>query len=594
MAAGTGLAPAIHQSHPITASTPIPIPPSTPTILTALQAHGPLSPCKGRHGKSAHLFDPSVPLAEALIERAAQISHDHLMNNEKWYWMNDIAPTAQLLRLVHASNFSKTKREIATKPIPDEATGQCLGVTWTPDKQPYCGTHHNAERIINLINHILDDSPDGKHYRYTSIQINGLTGAAIHTDRHNLGIDKAIALGPRAAGWLLEISNSDPSILLDTHFITTNGHIPHLTVPHVGLRYSIILYTHHAANLPNSANALQIAQSYGIRLPNPDFYATNPITTNRQSSDDALFSAAQRYTAFCDNIITGATSTTLPSHHAPPNANPHRKLTAVAHSTIMRLLLLAATFVSTIAQHTYYTDTQPLQRYHDYHPTLTHAHQNHTITHYHPPLRKYCPPSDNTSGHECSPTPSPTQWITLDPDGFLHSIEKYDMGLSTDTSLIQLKPPTIHALQTTPRLLSPLTTRHTLSIYIDGSGAHHGHRATWALAVLSTDHTNEWTFNGYAAGDVTSDPNNPHFYGADADTSGAPELTAQLFAALYILSSHNTTQAHTDIQIKYDSTYAASIASLEATPHRHPRLASIVTSLYTTINQTRNVQWIHV
>lgn len=219
--------------------------------------------CKLRHGSYAAACGASVASTERLTMAAAQIAATNTHPSVSHYWEHSNAPPARLYRLLKLTPIPNTKREISAHPPSQETKGLAFGITWSPKRQPYCSTGiYQLKEIVNQINIHLDDTADP--FCYTSIQLNAHLSAKLHTDRNNHGPSKTIALAPFSGGWLWEHRDPcgclyEPSIWQDV-----NGTNPHQTLPHHGPRFSIVLYTHHAATHPDAGPALSRGRALGF------------------------------------------------------------------------------------------------------------------------------------------------------------------------------------------------------------------------------------------------------------------------------------------------------------------------------------------
>ena len=114
-------------------------------------------------------------------------------------------------------------------------------------------------------------------------------------------------------------------------------------------------------------------------------------------------------------------------------------------------------------------------------------------------------------------------------------------------------------------------TRHkVVSLYIDGGGKHadEGMAPSWAVVVLLS-FNGKCHFAGYLANLVHTCPNDPQFLGADSATSGSAELSAQLFAALWVIANPLGLPCNVDINVYYDSVVAAGLSMAWYSPRRH-------------------------
>ena len=124
-------------------------------------------------------------------------------------------------------------------------------------------------------------------------------------------------------------------------------------------------------------------------------------------------------------------------------------------------------------------------------------------------------------------------------------------------------------LYTKPWDVSSIIAYH---IYVDGSGDDDGAEPTWGLAVFAVYADLTVTAAGYACDVICLDSSQYHFFGASAKHSAVSELTAQIFALLWIIQAPQEVRS-LPIFVFYDSIYAASLTSARLVS---PALAPIV------------------
>jgi ribonuclease HI len=130
--------------------------------------------------------------------------------------------------------------------------------------------------------------------------------------------------------------------------------------------------------------------------------------------------------------------------------------------------------------------------------------------------------------------------------------------------------------------------------YLDGGGAknHKGKQlpATWGVVLLGVKPSGKQVMIGWIAAPVAIRTTDPQYFGAESQTSGAAELSAELWLAILLINM----DFQLPVQVLYDSRYAAEIVQARSGPKIHRKLAAIATVMWQILTMRLAVEWIHV
>ena len=130
-----------------------------------------------------------------------------------------------------------------------------------------------------------------------------------------------------------------------------------------------------------------------------------------------------------------------------------------------------------------------------------------------------------------------------------------------------------------------------VTIYTDGSGKSGSKKSTrrtpagWGFLALGTHLTYE------ASGAVITDQTSTHWAGAEIGSNNTAELTAILEAAVWAYHAHPPV---TNVDIRYDSTYAAQLATGEWLPTSNTLLVDMVLAAVQQLQTKATVTFTHV
>ena len=144
------------------------------------------------------------------------------------------------------------------------ARGMCFGISQARGGKKYCtNADETVREMIRLVNRLIASVDPS--FRYTSLQINLNPRARIRIDDSNVGPSMALAVGDFEGGHLIEFAEQI-FVVPPRRWTITNGRNPHMVLPFVGSRASIIAFTHTSAAQDNGA-LIEQAKALGMHTP---------------------------------------------------------------------------------------------------------------------------------------------------------------------------------------------------------------------------------------------------------------------------------------------------------------------------------------
>ena len=179
---------------------------------------------------------------------------------------------------------------------------------------------------------------------------------------------------------------------------------------------------------------------------------------------------------------------------------------------------------------------------------------------------------------EMSPSCLQKVRLCMDPgDTFAVLAGPWFPDLLVDSSLVHPLHPCARAwLNTLPCLTSG--DHKLFHLYVDGSGlSDTGHSPAWGLAVFGGQCIEDMQFIGFAGGKVVTDMYSSAYVGACSADSISAELSASVWAMLYIMAS---VPEGATCEVLYDSVYAAGASTASARISAHTEFCRISAALF--------------
>ena len=216
--------------------------------------------------------------------------------------------------------------------------------------------------------------------------------------------------------------------------------------------------------------------------------------------------------------------------------------------------------------------------------------------------------SSKDEGEQCPGTPKSDCNIYLDPRNLRHVLmEGWMRDLCTNLPDKDEMKKYKEMIETTKIALelcdqSPDFKFNEVHIYTDGSGNHYCKKAekilkgTFATTVyLYNSETNARKFLGYMTAFVKTDPKSGYFLGATKDSSGAAELSAIVWAQLYILSNQYKEEfKNVQYRIISDSEWAINMSTRYDKYSSHPLLCQTAQAMQVIVEQAVNIEVSHI
>ena len=115
-------------------------------------------------------------------------------------------------------------------------------------------------------------------------------------------------------------------------------------------------------------------------------------------------------------------------------------------------------------------------------------------------------------------------------------------------------------------------------------------QATWAAAVFLVTREQQWYFQGYVTSNVQTDPSNGQYCGAQSNSCGAAEATAELWAAKITIALPLVVPTI----IRPDSLTAEILVTSKAILNMHTELIDTAAVLWTIARNNGVIIWQHV
>ena len=164
------------------------------------------------------------------------------------------------------------------------------------------------------------------------------------------GPSQILAIGPYTAGWTW--TSECGHLLPPGVWATMDGRLPHASTPYFETRVSVVLYTHNATLLEQSAPALTRTRSMGIPAPINIRTTPNPAGDTGDQQWIAILNAMQQYSKFSEEVTMFAPNTLM--DNVQQFANPRRYMEHRHNANlimVMRHLVLASCAIIATAGH---------------------------------------------------------------------------------------------------------------------------------------------------------------------------------------------------------------------------------------------------
>ena len=159
------------------------------------------------------MADPQ-PLADRLIYAAAlAIFRKHERALEEFRLLGQHAH-ARLWRALVARGMREHRRTQVRPAHASGAKGECIGISQTPTREPFCTLDSPKDReILRLSRESLP--LEYQSFRFTTAQLNVGLRPILHRDGANMGLSLLISVGPFVGGGLWQAVIQRPSTLID-------------------------------------------------------------------------------------------------------------------------------------------------------------------------------------------------------------------------------------------------------------------------------------------------------------------------------------------------------------------------------------------
>jgi len=170
----------------------------------------------------------------------------------------DLGP--EILRYLRGMNFPRELRRSVLRSNDDPKGGFVLGEALS-FSQGYSVSHMTRRHpaLASLVTaYAKQHFP---HFKFGSVQVNS-GGSGLHVDQSNCGPSYIVALGDYEGGELYQY----PATVLDIREkpVSCNGLLPHITLPFVGERYSLVFFTLKVRHKAAAGETLRYLRKLGF------------------------------------------------------------------------------------------------------------------------------------------------------------------------------------------------------------------------------------------------------------------------------------------------------------------------------------------